>query len=646
MKKKESSKITFYSGVHVARKRNVGFSSKEKQLAYFSRRAVLKDVTAGKSFSYLRRNSAVKVEMTMAQAKTVDYMSFVNPDFENEIIYAKVIDYRYVSNKVTLIEYAIDSWQSHMRDVSYGSCLKIREHDSVANKKKAQLNPFDPSLHKLQTAEDFPVSLEMEEYYIKSDGLDGDMFDFPQQGAGSVELWFISDFDTEPFDDIQSSFYDKFDQYVLSDGKYFADGLLSGQIPINVGRGFGIYALYVGGEKWRNKKEVFDWMTAQGVAKQIINQPQVGIATWLIYTRHFENAKVKNGTYVEITPKMPDVQNEKLLLYPFNFIRVENNEGDATEYKYEMFRSLQDGEGRFDLALIPMIDSMTTVSLLPLRYRHSGSNIYERIDCSVFPQIGYTTDAYKDFVATQMANELGSKTDTVKERLLQRFEKGARNRLDTLNSGIEYFDSSTPKAKDGRYLPVASASALAGNALRALKRAEVGFDTVVQDVYNGSEGFDLGAKTTNSYAFDVINYRSGGDTPTTFFDYAKSAYVNDLYTPGSSTGSLGYYLDDQKAPGVFTIFKACIKETIRNIYDRAMSEYGYADGSYGTPLICNFVKGSQIEDNIPYFADVDGIPVTYIWTSGMKVYYADENTSRAIEDMFDSGVSIINGDDL
>ena len=86
-----SSTVNLYRGVPYDTGRVVAFSSKAKQSAYFQRKLVQSAVPC----TYVRRTGEVRLEVPLSVAKNCNYMSFVNPDFENVTWYAAIDDYEY-----------------------------------------------------------------------------------------------------------------------------------------------------------------------------------------------------------------------------------------------------------------------------------------------------------------------------------------------------------------------------------------------------------------------------------------------------------------------------------------------------------------------------------------------------------------------
>ena len=144
-----SSTVNLYRGVPYDAGRVVAFSSKAKQTSYFQKKLVRTAVPC----TYVRRTGEVRLEVPLSVAKNCNYISFVNPDFENITWYAVIDDYEYVNNGCTAITYTIDYFQSLCFDVTFDPCSIDREQLSVEDYNRSVQNPYNFNILEMQTAE-------------------------------------------------------------------------------------------------------------------------------------------------------------------------------------------------------------------------------------------------------------------------------------------------------------------------------------------------------------------------------------------------------------------------------------------------------------------------------------------------------------
>lgn len=94
-------------------------------------------------------------------------------------------------------------------------------------------------------------------------------------------------------------------------------------------------------------------------------------------------------------------KNKKLLTYPYSLLRVCNEQGVASEYRYEYFND-DDDECTFeyygDLSPTP------SVLMYPLSYMGGLKNYDEGIMMNNFPQCAWVTDSFKAYIAQNASN--------------------------------------------------------------------------------------------------------------------------------------------------------------------------------------------------------------------------------------------------
>jgi hypothetical protein len=155
------STITLYGGVDIDNGEQLVFKSRANQTAYFQSKLV----RAQTPCTVVRKTGRLRVEIAGSVIATCNYLSFINPHFDNKIVYARIIDYDYINNECVEISYVIDYWQTWMFDVTFEDMYIEREHLSQADFAKAETNPFDPTIYEFRTAENLPIAKELEKNY-------------------------------------------------------------------------------------------------------------------------------------------------------------------------------------------------------------------------------------------------------------------------------------------------------------------------------------------------------------------------------------------------------------------------------------------------------------------------------------------------
>lgn len=176
------STITLYKDVDIGTELQLAFSTKAKQTAYFASKVkksyvnctVVKDKIGVVKVAVKPIGQAGQGEITGADLAECNYMSFVNPDFDDKVIYCYLIDYEYDNNETAFIYYTIDYWQTWGFDVTFHNSFIDREHLSVDDWNKVEANPYRPDVPQMVTQEPLPVPIgyEKPKYSIKWYGVD------------------------------------------------------------------------------------------------------------------------------------------------------------------------------------------------------------------------------------------------------------------------------------------------------------------------------------------------------------------------------------------------------------------------------------------------------------------------------------------
>lgn len=187
------STITLYSGVDIGTDMQLAFSSATKQAAYFATKVkkayvnctVVKDKIGVVRVAIKPVGQAGTGEITGHDLASCNYMSFINPSFDNKTIYCYIVDYKYLNNETAEIYYMIDYWQTWLFDVSFNDMYIDREHLSTTDWAKIEANPYDKTVPQMITAEPLPVEKGYEKPFYEvqwwhdtttgasDDGLDG-----------------------------------------------------------------------------------------------------------------------------------------------------------------------------------------------------------------------------------------------------------------------------------------------------------------------------------------------------------------------------------------------------------------------------------------------------------------------------------------
>lgn len=115
----------------------------------------------------------------------------------------------------------------------------------------------------------------------------------------------------------------------------------------------------------------------------------------------FSDAKFQNVTRSDGS----SIRNNKLLSYPYTYLYVTNNAGDAETYKFELF----DGD---NIYFNFTCDTTCSPSVICIPASYNNGARYQTIGITGYPVCSYTNDSFKAWLAQNGANFIGSKIST------------------------------------------------------------------------------------------------------------------------------------------------------------------------------------------------------------------------------------------
>ena len=665
-----NAEIKIYSGVPITKGRQIAFSTKAKQTAYFESKRVT-TIANCKNIKLLGKQGVVRLNLTKAQLAQAQMISFKSPNFDDTIIYAHLIyPYTYVNNQCYAFAFQIDLIQTFMFDMTCNPTTVLeREHMSATDAATAATNPWDPDLWQLRTPEGLAYSRTMEplNYDFSTEG--GRVFDTPymQDGTETSYLVYLSriDFDyldegalpgfepSEEFQDLIDWLINPTDGsacWCLVPGTAYYEGLVY-NIPNNF---FNTQNYIMCFNMSTMGKDKLDWLlgrlTKWGVLSSIVN-------IYKVPAEMFEFCVVRDLTTVDVIGKDTTISaptvtlDPKLYNFPFSYLRLISPSGDQKELQYEKFSSMQSGSGSLQLTTVSDVADTPKLIVNPVGYENQGvvyGATYTDLDpmnAMIFDQVPtapYNIDAFAAAMSAK-AQELVRNHTNVQEMdfLLQGYALEARGE----QVGYDYASYGAQTALD-------VASNLTGGGTSVANPKLPGVSDVMGFIHN-TDMFEynskqvMGANLELAYQKDMVNEAAltlTSDLNTsTLRNYkrTKPAYASAQYIKPNGIGVSHY-----SAYEFFDILyvHAHLLESVMEQYDAYFRTYGYTSGRVGVPYICNFMKGTG--DQPDWRTQPDGTKTTYCKTSPSAFTGRSYDVNSEWENVFDSGTIWIKGDDL
>lgn len=685
-----NSTINLYRGVEIDNGEQLAFSSRANQIAYFQSKLV----RAYAPCTMIRKRGSVRVEISGNVVSTCNYISFVNPDFDNKTIYARIIDYDYVNNECTEITYVIDYWQTWMFDVQFEDMYIEREHLSQEDFNKSEINPYDPTIFEFRTLENLPISQDIEKLYYDfgfDNTKDGIYCSQALANDYSINndfgmLIILSEFDLAKLDSgyqpssfPSAKFVDELLRiqtigassypvsfYKLSDGiynylhtnystsitsplyrgsKWINDPNLGPLEPFTGGLKTPLSYIYVDCGASANSdnsspvevvNKIITWLTTEEFINNIVGFYAVPSAMAL-----FAGNAVVDGSPIQVihkTAKNQNVVNKKLDLYPFSYYRLITPNGDVKELKIEDFQSAQNGDDECRVGVTLDIIEKPNLIVAPLNYKVSGCsprsnfnmNVREGVIFTQFPMMPLNIDSFLAQIAAVSTSIIGNNTT----------DYGYTIEEKQLNSYSKLWDIGK------------SIGGFVGNAVNTMNGTNIGAGAITNlvsqfgDITLAGADYDINKqRIKNEFTMSEDAYKTlAGDRDNAVYanyQCTKPAFACNYYHPMNGDGVINYnqynFMD-------VIFMRVSINPTILQAYDQYFTNYGYSSGRCGIPRIINYIHDSAVDSELPSWLMLNNKEITYIKTLNCKITYAMLPVADAIKSMFDSGVRMIKGD--
>lgn len=372
------SVVNICSGVRINSRyeHSIYFASASAQQEYFAGK-VVKTLSA---YSYLRKTWPLKVEATMEQAKTWNYLFFRN-SASGKIYYYFINSIEYVNDNMVELGLELDVIQTYLFDFELLPSFVERQHTTT----------------------------DVIGQHTVDEGLElGELYDNSRTEISPGNLCIMIMSTINPNDTTEGA--------AVPALPYRYNGVFSG-----------VKIWAVDGSRWVEWGQQLDTLDSIGKSEAIMAMWMYpknlvvlgGESDWygediaLPVERAIDHTDGLSWNFVERLPRLEDYtpKNKKLHTYPFQFMYVTNNQGSSGVFHYERF----DGASDNGFALSGALSPDGGVRITPIGYNGITYNYKEGLTLTGYPSCAWDSDIYKMWLAqNQNSQTLNMATGALK----------------------------------------------------------------------------------------------------------------------------------------------------------------------------------------------------------------------------------------
>ena len=315
--------------------------------------------------TYQRKDGFIRYPGQFDTLLGYNYCMYQNEAFSNKWFYAYITDIKMLNNDVSAVYIKTDVFQTWQFDIVYKDSFVEREH------------VFDDTIGKNLV----PENVELGDYVCNSHTLDTNINDLSNDltyvVSSAANLWII-DAVTDKYINATPTYYNG----IMSGCQYFkfdtASSLQSKLQDVSSrGQIDAINGLFIAPKTLA---------TTTGASPSQIDETNIPV-TYL------------NGISKQLVLNTYSPKNKKLLTYPYNYLLVSNNNGNASIYKYEEF-STTECQFKVDMCLTPGC----SIRMIPKNYKGVTDNDEEGINLGKYPICSYPVDMYTNWLTQNSVN--------------------------------------------------------------------------------------------------------------------------------------------------------------------------------------------------------------------------------------------------
>ena len=352
------------SPIELDNKNQLTFASKQAQETYFKSLPYIE----ANDYTYQRKDGFIRYEAPYDTLLEYNYCMYQNEAYDNKWFYAFITDLKMLNNDVTGVSIKTDVWQTWMFDLEFKNSFIEREH---VNDDTFGLNLV-------------PENVELGEYtcneHILDNHFDDVNVDFKYVVSLAVDYW------NPNVDKYRPATPKKYNGIVSGANYYSFDNETAikntladledrGQIDTVNGLFLAPSSLLTASQTYNGVNEIASSTTPVTYNTTI-------------------NKQTTLDTYV---PK-----NNKLKVYPYNYLLVSNNSGSSCIYRYEEF-STTNCQFTVEECLTPGC----SIRMVPLNYKNMSRFDDYGLNLGKFPICSYNVDMYTNWLTQNSINIQG-----------------------------------------------------------------------------------------------------------------------------------------------------------------------------------------------------------------------------------------------
>lgn len=331
-------------------------------------------------YKYIHLNAPIDVNASIDDLSNSNYISFVNPEYDNgRIIYAFIDDLTFISKQTTRVTFSIDPWMTYRKSIYLSECFVEREH----------VNSDKLGEHTV------PENFELGDYITNDKPKD--LYD----GTCAIAIFVNSYKNGESWEDVTVNYYDGLPcAYKIF---WFSGSINKNYNPASEYL-FRFLREYIKSGKEDN---VLGILT---VNKKLLN----GIKDSNLYGEVPESNSAISFTTLRTSDRNKAFEgykpkNNKLYNFPFRTLKLHNNSANAIFLKPEN----QNTFDNYNFTITGAMHNMAPVAKCNVTGEKQNYDYDNFMMLSNFPQLSWNSNTYASYLANNSGNIIAQATGAI-----------------------------------------------------------------------------------------------------------------------------------------------------------------------------------------------------------------------------------------